>query len=92
MNGYRVGMSNQIPANLAKGNKINLSPLIFGNWDSLVEAFWSGVDVLVDPYTGGTSGTVRVVLLQDCDIAVRYAASFAVVPDVQTAISADAGS
>jgi hypothetical protein len=31
---------------------------------------------MVDPYTGSTSGTVRVVALQDVDIAARHGASF----------------
>jgi len=48
----------------------------FGNWSDLMIGFWSGLDLLVDPYTGSTSGTVRIVALQDCDVAVRHAESF----------------
>jgi HK97 family phage major capsid protein len=33
-------------------------------------------DLMVDPFTGSTSGTVRVVALQDVDIAARHGASF----------------
>jgi hypothetical protein len=38
---------------------------------------WGGLDIAVDTSTGSSSGTVRVVALQDVDIAVRHAQSFA---------------
>jgi hypothetical protein len=87
MNGYPTGISNQVPSNISKGSATNLSSLIFGNWDDLVLAFWSGLDILIDPYTGGISGTIRVVMLQDCEIAIRHNASFAVIPDIQASNS-----
>jgi len=31
---------------------------------------------MVDPYSNSTSGTVRVVAMQDVDIAVRHPESF----------------
>ena len=37
---------------------------------------FSGLDLMVDPYTHSTSGTVRVVAMQDCDIAIRHPESF----------------
>jgi hypothetical protein len=37
---------------------------------------WSGLDLTVDPYTHSTSGTVRVVALQDVDFAVRHPEGF----------------
>jgi HK97 family phage major capsid protein len=66
VNGYRTEVSNQIEAN----------DLFFGNFADLMIGFWSGLDLMVDPYSNSTSGTVRVVALQDCDIAVRRAESF----------------
>jgi hypothetical protein len=39
---------------------------------------------MVDPYTASTSGTVRVVALQDLDIAVRHPESFAAMKDALT--------
>jgi hypothetical protein len=39
-------------------------------------AYFSGLDLMVDPYTGSTSGTVRVVALQDVDVAARHGESF----------------
>ena len=66
LNGYRALVSNQIAA----------GDVWFGNFADLLMGFWSGLDLTVDPYTNSTSGTVRIVALQDCDVAVRNAESF----------------
>lgn len=66
VNGYPAMISNQV----ASGD------MFFGVWSQLIMGFWSGLDLLVDPYTASTSGTVRVVALQDCDIAIRHSESF----------------
>lgn len=66
VNGYGTEVSNQI----ASGD------VFFGNFADLMLGFWSGLDLMVDPYSNSTSGTVRVVALQDVDIAVRNAVSF----------------
>jgi hypothetical protein len=58
--------------------------MFFGNFSELLIGYWGGLDVLVDPYTGGSAGTLRVRVLMDCDIAVRHAESFAVVSDYTT--------
>jgi len=50
--------------------------LWFGAWSQLVIGLWTGVDLLVDPYTNSTSGAVRVVALQDADIMVRHGQAF----------------
>jgi HK97 family phage major capsid protein len=85
LNGYRAFASGLIPSNLTKGSGTNLSAMIFGNWSDLILAFWSALDILTDPYTGSSSGTVRVVALQDCDIKLRHAESFAKCVDIATA-------
>jgi HK97 family phage major capsid protein len=85
LNGYRAAASNQVPSNLTKGGGTALSAIIFGNWNDLVMGLWGTIDILVDPYSGSTSGTVRVVALQDADIGVRHAESFAAAQDVVTA-------
>ena len=66
VNGYRAVMSNQVSS----------GDLWFGNFADLVIGYFSGLDLMVDPYTHSTSGTVRVVAMQDVDIAVRQPASF----------------
>ncbi len=78
INGYRGLVSNQVASNLSKGGSgAVLSAMLFGNFADLLIGMWGGLDLLVDPYTGGTSGTVRVIALQDVDVAVRHAESFA---------------
>jgi HK97 family phage major capsid protein len=81
---YPVFVSNAIPNNLTKGTGVGLSAMFFGNWSDLIMAFWSGMDVIVDPYTGSTSGTLRIVVLQDVDINVRHPESFSVCKDIAT--------
>lgn len=85
LNGYKCGISNQVPSNLTKGTANGVcSALIFGNFADLIYGLWGVLDVLVDPYTASTSGTVRVVTLQDMDVAVRHAQSFAAMVDALT--------
>ena len=75
--GYPLSVSQQVPSNLTKGTGSNLSALIFGVWSDLVIGQWSGIDLMVDPYTGSSAATVRVTAFHDCDFAVRYPESFA---------------
>ena len=67
INGYNAIVSNQATA----GN------LYFGNFDDLLIGMFGGLDIVVDPYTASTTGTVRVVALQSVDVGVRHAESFA---------------
>ena len=67
INGYRAVVSNQATA----------GDLYFGNFADLLVGMYGGLDITVDPYTASTSGTVRIVALQTCDVAVRHAVSFA---------------
>ena len=86
LNGYRAAVSNAVPSNLTKGTATGVcSAIIFGNFADLIIGLWGGLDLLVDPYTGGAAGTVRVITHQDVDVAVRYAASFAAMQDALTA-------
>lgn len=66
INGYRAIVSNQVAAGDA----------YFGNFSDLLIGMWGGLDILVDPYTASTTGTVRIVAMQSVDVAVRHAVSF----------------
>lgn len=82
MNGYNAWVSNQVASNLTKGTSNGIcSAIFFGNWSDLMIGMWGGLDLTVDPYSGSTAGTVRVVALQDVDVAVRNAESFAAMLD-----------
>jgi hypothetical protein len=85
LNGYACWVTNQVRSDLTKGSSDVCSALFFGNWADLLIGMWGGLDVLVDPYTNSTSGTVRVVAMQDVDVQVRHAESFAAMLDALTA-------
>jgi HK97 family phage major capsid protein len=74
----------QLPNTFTKGSGTGLSPIVAGIFNQLVAGYWSGVDMLVDPYTGSSTGTVRIVALQDMDIQVRHNEAFAVTVDMQS--------
>jgi HK97 family phage major capsid protein len=85
VNGYKAGVSSQVPSNLVKGaSGAVCSGIFFGNWADLIIGQWSGIDLLVDPYTGGIAGTVRVIAFIDVDVAIRHGESFSYVADALT--------
>lgn len=85
LNGYAGYITNAVPSNLTKGTSSGVcSALIFGNFSDLIVGLWGATDILVDPYTGGAAGTVRVRVMQDCDVAVRNVESFATMADALT--------
>jgi HK97 family phage major capsid protein len=85
MNGYPAYATNQVKSNLVKGNSGAVcSALFFGNWADLVDCFWAGLDLIIDPYTNSTSGDVLITALQDVDIACRRAVSFAAMLDAKS--------
>lgn len=81
VNGYAAYASNQVSSSLVKGTANNCSAIFFGNWADLVIGFWSGIDIMVDPYSLSTTGAVRVTAFQDLDLGVRHAESFAAMLD-----------
>lgn len=66
VNGYRVEITNQIAA----------TDLFFGNFADLLIGLWGGLEILVDPYSNSTKGRLRIVAMQDVDMAVRRPESF----------------
>ncbi len=85
LNGYRAAVTNAVPSNLTKGTANGVcSAIVFGNFADLVIGMWGALDLMVDPYTGSTAGTVRVVALQDVDVALRNVVSFSTMVDALT--------
>lgn len=66
INGYPAIVSNQLANN----------DVLFGDFSMMIMGMWSGLDLTVDPYAGATAGTVRIIALQDLDIAVKQAGAF----------------
>jgi HK97 family phage major capsid protein len=67
VNGYLAYATNQLAAD----------EVIFGNWAELIIGEWGVLDLNINPYKKDQSGGVCVTALQDVDIAVRHAESFA---------------
>ena len=82
--GFPIYVSQQVPSNLTKGSGSSLSAMLFGVWSDLLIGQWSGIDILVDQYSGSNAGTVRVVAFHDCDFAVRHPESFAECNEIVT--------
>lgn len=84
--GYPTTVSNIVPSTLTKGSSSICSGIIFGDFSQvLIGYFGPGIDVLVDPYTGGNAGTVRVSALVDVDVNLRHGAALSVIKDATTA-------
>jgi HK97 family phage major capsid protein len=84
LNGYRAFVTNQVRSDLTKGSVSTCSAIFFGNWEEGIVAIWSDLDILVDPYTGGSAGIVRMVALAFADFQVRHPESFSVMKDATT--------
>ncbi|CAK3495434.1 Phage major capsid protein [Vibrio crassostreae] len=57
-------------------NQITKGDIFAGNWADLVVGIWGGLNLLADPYTGGKSGSLRLVARQFVDTAVRRDVQF----------------
>ena len=84
MMGYDYLSSSLVPSDLSKGSGSNLSALIFGDFSQVLLGYYSGVDVVVDPFTGSSAGTTRLAFFQDMDVAIRDENAFAVCKDIVT--------
>jgi HK97 family phage major capsid protein len=65
--------------NLASLPAAPTDPMVFGNWADLIVAFWSELDVLVNPYesTAYSKGNVQIRAAMSLDLAKRQSLSFA---------------
>lgn len=61
--------------------------IVFGDFSSLVVGYWSGVDILANPYesTAYKKGNVQVRGLLTADVVLRHEESFAGANDMNTA-------
>jgi HK97 family phage major capsid protein len=73
----RVEVSSNVPDTIGSG--ANKSALLYGEWPELVLAYWSGVDLLANPYHSSVAsrGALLLHAFVDVDVAVRRAAAFA---------------
>jgi len=57
-------------------NQFTDGDVLYGNLADVYIGLWGALDILVDPYTQSLSGTRRIVLHQDFDVALRRKESF----------------
>lgn len=79
-----VTFSNQVPSNLTKGATTGLSAMIYGAWADLILGYWSGVDILLNPYHSdvASKGGALLHAFLDCDLAFRHPECFVVCKDI----------
>lgn len=71
-----VVSSTQVPDDIGAGSDKNA--LIFGEWASLYLGYWSGVDILINPYHAdvASKGGALLHAFLDCDVLVRHPEGF----------------
>lgn len=74
MNGFRAMASTQLSKKLGAGQ--NEHGLVFGAWAHLLIGEWGAMDILVDPYTRGGRGLIRMIVFSIADVALRYPEAF----------------
>lgn len=74
--GERVESSTQVPNNI--GDLADKDALIYGEWASLYLGYWSGVDLMVNPYHSdvASKGGALLHAFLDCDVVVRHPEAF----------------
>jgi len=80
--GYAAAVTSALPGvpdNGASPSAAVPATLLFGDWSSLLIGYWSGLDILPNPYESTAYGRGRVLIrvMRDCDVQVRHAQSFA---------------
>lgn len=84
LNGYRAGVTNNLPSNLTKGTNTTVcsAALFSSDWSMAVLGFFGAPDVVVDPYTKADTGQVKITLNQFFDFGVRQPGAFAKIEDL----------
>ena len=83
--GYNMAVTTNVPSDLTKGSSSGVcSATIFGDYSQLILAMFSQPDIMIDPYTNATKGTIRVLVHQEVDAGLRHDESFACYKDYLT--------
>lgn len=84
VNGYKVGITNNVPSNLTKGTSTTVcsAALFSSDWSMAVVGLFGAPDVIVDPYSKADTGQVKITLNQFSDMGIRQPAAFAKVVDL----------
>ena len=82
VNGYQSLVSTQLPTDLEKGNRTDLTAAIFGNFEDLHIGQWGGVDIIIDPFTKAKNAELVLTVNSYWDVAVGQVGSFAASKDI----------
>jgi HK97 family phage major capsid protein len=84
--GYKAEFTNNVPSDLDPGDGgSDASAMIFGDFSQLMVGLFGAPSIIVDPYTGSKSGDVQISIMQEVDVALRNAISFAKTDEISTA-------
>ena len=86
INGYPVGVTTLVPADLTKGTGDPLSAAIFGDFSQLLIGQWGFVDIVVDEITRKKEGLIEITVNSFIDLLVKQATAFSVVKDYDLAL------
>ena len=82
MNSYPAFITNNIAIDLddptAGGTTSVDTAYYFGNWNDCLIGNFGGLDVVIDPYTLATTGTVRMIVQMMVDVNYRHLGSFSI--------------
>jgi HK97 family phage major capsid protein len=70
--GYIDGRRVHVDGSLSAGD------IFFGDFSNVVVGQWGGIELMVDPYTLATSGSVRVIVSLVCDIGILRPNTFVI--------------
>jgi HK97 family phage major capsid protein/HK97 family phage prohead protease len=86
MYGYKARFTSNVPTTLDPGDGGNdASALIFGDFSQLMVGLFGAPSILVNPYSNDKSGSVRITIHQEVDVALRHPESFAITDEVSIA-------
>ncbi|MDX1015346.1 phage major capsid protein [Sinorhizobium medicae] len=71
LHGERLVTSNNVPVVATE------HPFIYGVWSNLILAYWSGIDILANPYKDASKGGLWLHAFLDADIDIRHPEAFA---------------
>jgi HK97 family phage major capsid protein len=82
MAGYPVAVSTA----LSGLDSPDVNTVLFGAWSQLLVGYWSGIDILPNPYDSVSylRGRVMIRAMRDVDVAVRHGQSFAKATNLPT--------
>lgn len=85
LNDHPVVVSNIVPSTLTKGTANSIcSANIFGNFQDYIAGFWSGIEILLNPYSKDDYGLTRINFAVYYDGGVIRPQSFAAHQDILT--------